>query len=110
MKIRLLLFLLFPVFSYGQITITKVTTTGEHNCSGTGFIGIQHNNITLTQDKLYLAVVFTDSTNSYGGGITATSFTWDAVVQVGNFKRRVSIYRCVPSSTTTTDDPQIAFT
>jgi hypothetical protein len=104
-----LIFLLLPIYSYGQITITKVTSAGEHNCSGVGLISIQHNNVPLTQGKVYLAVVFADSTNNYGNNIAATSFTWDTVAQVGNFKRRVSIYRCAPSSSTTTDDPNAVF-
>jgi hypothetical protein len=108
--LRKLIFILFPVFSYGQVTITKVTGSGEHNCAGTAFTGIQHNNITLTQDKLYLAVVFADSSNNFGSNILSTSFTWDTVAQVGNFTRRISIYRCVPSSTTTTDDPAATWT
>jgi hypothetical protein len=107
--LRKLIFILFPVFCYGQVTITRATSSGEHNCSGAGLVSVQHNNITLTQDKLYLAVVFADSTNVYGSSVTSTSFTWDILAQVGNFKRRVSIYRCVPSSTTTTDDPLVTF-
>jgi hypothetical protein len=105
-----LIFLLFPVFSYGQVTITKVTTAGELTCNGAGIIGVTHNNVALTQDKLYLAIVIADSTNNYGGNITGTSHTWDTVSQVGNFSRRISVYRSVPASSTTTDDPTVSFT
>jgi hypothetical protein len=104
-----LLFLLFPIFSYGQVTITKVTSSGEATCSGAGIVSVVHNNIALTTDKLYIAVVFADSTNSYGTAPTGTSFTWDIVSQSGNNTRRISIYKTLPTSSTTTEDPTVTF-
>ena len=105
-----LLFIFFPIFSYGQVTITKVTSSGEHNCSGSALVSVQHNNIPFDAGNLYIAGVFSDSATNYGNNIASTSFTWDTVLQIQSHTRRIAIYRCMPTSSTTTDDPNAVFT
>lgn len=98
------LFFISCKYDYAQITITKVTSA-EHACSGAGVVGTQHNNIAFDEGSLYLAVVFSDSSTNYGNNIGSTSFTWDTVLQIQSHTRRIEVLRCMPTSSTTTDDP-----
>lgn len=111
MKYLLSILLFISLKSESQITITKVTSSGELTCSGSGIVTITHNNIPFTINKLYIAVVFADSTDTYGSNITSTSFTWDTLAQIkGVNGRRIAVYKMLATSSTTTDDPTETFT
>ncbi len=91
-----LIFILFPVFSYGQITINKSflganTSTSDVTSFGQG-------PATFTAGRLY--IFMTASTGGANhGGVGGTTLTWDTLIIYGDATRRIEIFYVVPNST-----------
>lgn len=94
-----LLFILFPVFSYGQITINAAFT--GYTTTTTDASAFGHSSKTFTAGKLYLFVAMTTGTTNPGTIAGTTSSTWTSVVSTGNSTRRIQVFRFLPSSTIT---------
>jgi len=97
-----LIFLLFPVFSYGQITISKlVADANALSCLNIANINLV--STAFTANKVYICVAMVDSCSSYGT-ITGGSNTWNVVSQqqtgTGN-TRRLSVWRTTSVATET---------
>ncbi len=92
-----LLFLLFPVFSYGQITINTAFT--GYTTVTTDASAFGHSSKTFTAGRLYLFVAMTTGTTNPGTISGTTSSTWTSVVATGNSTRRIQVFRYLPAST-----------
>lgn len=99
-----LIFLLFPVFSYGQTTIT-VTAQGNYTYSSTA-IGVI-NSQTYIAGKLYICVhMRVDATTPSDFTLTGTSSTWTEIANVtgittGTDLARLKVWRYAPGSNVT---------
>ncbi len=101
-----LIFLLFPVFSYGQITINKTFVTVSSIT--TNAISVQSNPLTYTVGKLYIMFsAATGATNT--GSSTSTTLTWTQIVATGNSTRRINVFYCMPSSTATSEQAGVSW-
>jgi len=99
-----LLFLLFPIISYGQVTIT-VTPQGTYTYS-TSAIGAVTSQ-TYTAGKLYICIhMRVDATTPTDFSLTGTSSTWTEIANVtgittGTDLARLKVWRYAPSSNVT---------
>jgi len=99
-----IIFLLFPVFSYGQITIVKVDGAGTIGMATTTSDGIAISSgaKTFTIGKLYLWIIATTGTTN-PGTVSGTTLTWSNIVSTGNSTRRIQIYGCIPTGTVSSE-------
>ena len=92
-----LIFILFPVFSYGQISINKTFQTASTVTSDVLSFGIADK--VYTAGKLY--IVFAAATGADNPIVcNGTTLTWTTVLNYGDATRRIGVYRCIPGSTT----------
>lgn len=92
---------------FSQVAITQ--HRNSFSCSGAGLVGATIVDITLTAGNLYVLVVMSDSSNNYGAR-SGTIETWEPVSETGNFTRKIGIYRCMPTTTTTDGDLTVSWT
>jgi len=99
-----LIFILFPVFSYGQVTIS-LTAEGNYTYS-TSALGVV-NSQTYTAGKLYLCIhMRVDASAPADFSLTGTSSTWTEIANVtgittGTDLARLKVWRYAPSSNVT---------
>ena len=93
-----LIFLLFPVFSYGQIAINKLYYAAASVTTNATAFGIS--GATFTTGKLYLLITASTGTTN-PGTLTSSTLTWSSVINYGDATRRIQVFRCVPGSTAT---------
>ena len=99
-----LLFLLFPVFSYGQVVITTTPEFGySYSSTAAGVINSQ----TYTAGKLYICIVMrVDATAVADFVLAGTTSTWTEIANVtgvttGTDLARLKVYRYAPGSNVT---------
>lgn len=99
-----LLFLLFPVFSYGQITINKILISGNFSTTGIASFGIGGSG-GYVAGNLY--ILFVGTSNDAGTPavvtISGTGQTWDDVTSPGGIinggnRKRMQVFRYAPTS------------
>ncbi len=96
-----LLFLLFPIFSYGQITIDKAILPLETH--STDILSTSTNPAVFTAGHLY--IVFSAATGATNAAsCTGTTLTWTSIIATGNSTRRMAIFYCMPASTTSSSE------
>ena len=99
-----LIFLLFPVFSYGQVTLAPTAQFG-YTYSTTAF-GVV-NSQTYTAGKLYICIIMrVDATAVADFALTGTSSTWTEIANVTAITTatdlaRLKVYRYAPASDVT---------
>jgi len=104
MKKILFIFLLFPIFSYGQIVVSA-TPQGSYSYS-TSAIGAV-NSQTYTAGMLYICIhMRVDATTPADFSLTGTSSTWTEIANVtgittGTDLARLKVWRYAPSSSVT---------
>ncbi len=95
-----IIFLLFPAFSYGQMTITNLG--GSFNTAGVSSIG----SITMNAGNLY--IIFTGTSNDAGTvatvSLAGTGQTWTEITSAGGVtnggnRKRLQAFRVAPTST-----------
>jgi len=96
MKKLLFILLLVSNYSWGQISINNLSIVST-DANATSF---SRGPTTFTANKLYLWVTMTTGTTN-PGTVTSTTLTWDNVISTGNSTRRISVWRCLPTSTAT---------
>lgn len=99
-----LIFLLFPVFSYGQVTITATAQFGySYSTTAAGVVNSQ----TYTAGKLYICIIMrVDATAVADFALAGTSSTWTEIANVtgvttGTDLARLKVYRYAPASNVT---------
>jgi len=106
-----LIFLLFPVFSYGQITITEVGN--GYNTLGIGSM----NSVTFTAGDLY--IMFAGTSNDAGTvatvSLSGTGQTWDEITSAGGVvnggnRKRIQVFRYAPTSTSGSNTINVTYT
>jgi hypothetical protein len=94
------IFLLLPLLSFSQVTITEFASFTSQTTNSTAF---GFTNMTLQAGRLYLFVAQTTGTTN-PGSITATSLTWTSVASVGDATNRIQVFRCLPGVLTEAED------
>lgn len=100
-----ILFILFPIFSFGQITIST-TPEANYNYSSTGVGSI--NSQTYTVGKFYLLIYLRldDAGTPADFSVSGTSSTWTEIanstgITTGAARARLKVWRYAPTSTVT---------
>lgn len=93
----LFILLLVSNFSFGQITIDITFGMISTSADATAF---SRGPATFTAGKLYLWVTMTTGATNVGT-ISSTTLTWENVITVGDATRRISVWRCLPTTTAT---------
>lgn len=94
---KILIFLLFPIFSNSQIAITQTWPLVSSSTDASAF-GVS--GITLKPNRLYLYITLTTGSNNFGSMSTSTT-TWTNVLNHGDVTRRIQIFRYMSSSLVT---------
>jgi len=99
----LILFFAICTGSHSQISFTIGHRSATSNCNGAGVVGISISDIAFTEGRLYILTVWSDSSNNFAT-LSGVSETFTPIAQLGGFSRKLSVYRMMPTATTTTQD------
>lgn len=99
--IRLLFILLLSTsVAQGQIVINRAF--GALSSQTTNGVSFGFAPQTYTAGRLYLFIVQTTGTTN-NGTVSSTTLTWTSVGNIGNSTNRIQVFRCMPSSTATSE-------